>query len=109
MHYDRRTRQQPQQEPMDPEIVLAVIVALAVLVVSPLAAVLAVPLVFVKRRYLVEFVIGTLAALALAALLTRPALGHWHDAFAHFRHSRGRCTRGALCTRLGRRSVRRGS
>jgi hypothetical protein len=88
MYYDRRTRQQPRQEPVDPAIVLAVIVALAVLAVSPIAAVLAVPLVFVKRRYLVEFLIGTLVALAIAALLTRPALGHWHDAFAHFRHSR---------------------
>lgn len=88
MYWDRPQRQQPQQQQMDPEILLAVLVALAVLAVSPFAAVLAVPLVFVKRRYLVEFVIGTLAALALAAVLTRPALAHWQDAFAHFRHSR---------------------
>jgi hypothetical protein len=88
MYNDRRSRQQPQPEPLDPQMLAAVMLALAVLVVSPFAGLIGAALVFLKRRYLVEFLIGTLAALAIAALLTRPALAHWHDAFAHFRHSR---------------------
>ena len=73
---------------MPPEQVLAIIVIFAILAISPFAAVLAAPLVFIKRRYLKEFLIGTAASLLLALVLARPALAHWHDAFAHFRHSR---------------------
>lgn len=87
MYWDR-PQQQPPKEPVPPEAVLAVIVTVAIVAISPFAAVLSAPLVYVKRRFLKEFLIGTLLSLALAALLTRPALAHWHDAFAHFRHSR---------------------
>lgn len=86
MYWDR-PQPQAQKEPVPPEVVLAVMVTLAIVAISPFALVLSAPLVFVKRRYLKEFLIGTVVCLGLAALLTRPALAHWHDAFAHFRHS----------------------
>jgi hypothetical protein len=77
-----------QGQPMAPEEMGAIIAALAAIAISPFALVAAIPLVFVKRRYLREFLIGTLAALVLTLALARPALAHVQDAFAHLRHSR---------------------
>jgi hypothetical protein len=74
-----------RREPMRPEEIFPVVVGFAALAISPFALAGAIPLVFVKRRYLREFLIGTLAATLMTALLTRPALAHVRDAFAHMR------------------------
>jgi hypothetical protein len=85
MSYERRPQ---QREPMAPEEMLAIVATLVAIAISPFALIAAIPLVFVKRRCLREFLIGSLAALLLTLALARPALADVQDAFAYLRHSR---------------------
>src|SRR3954467_954177 len=82
MSSSRKTR----AEPMPPEDAAAIIGLFALLAFSPPGLVAAGPLILAKRHYLREFLIATLLATVVAALLARPALAHWHDAFRAIGH-----------------------
>jgi len=75
----------PRRGEPQPEIALYVLLAAAVLAISPFAFVLAAPLMLVRQRYPLEFLVGTLVATGAAVLLARPALAHMQAGLAEFK------------------------
>jgi hypothetical protein len=81
----RRGRLEPRSghgESVAPEVLLAIAATLAIVVISPLATVLAAALSFLKRRYVVEFRVAVVVSVVLTAALARPAVVQWQAALA---------------------------